>query len=57
MMKINLMLDILCWTPLSKPIRMMRMKKIAKNTTEDYDLRRIDSLINSIVSEHSDLLS
>jgi len=57
MMKINLMLDILCWTPLSKPIRMMRMKKIAKITTEDYDLRRIDSLINSIVSEHSDLLS
>ncbi len=56
-MTINRILDALCWTPLARPIRSIRMHRINKISKEIHDRRKIDLLINSIVSKHGDLLS
>tara|TARA_B100000614_G_scaffold40905_1_gene33712 strand:- start:781 stop:951 length:171 start_codon:yes stop_codon:yes gene_type:complete len=56
-MTTNKLLDVLCWTPLAKPIRAMRIHRINRVARENYDKRKIDKLINQIVINHGDLLS
>ncbi len=51
------LLNALCWTPLAGPIRAIRKQKINRISRENYDKRKIDSIINQIVSNHGDLLS
>jgi hypothetical protein len=56
-MGIETLLNILCWTPLAKPIRAIRLIKINRVAREKYDLKKIDRLINQIMMQHGDLLS
>jgi hypothetical protein len=56
-MGIETLLNILCWTPLAKPIRAIRLIKINRVARENYDLKKIDRLINQIMMQHGDLLS
>ncbi|MDP7373232.1 MAG: hypothetical protein QF588_05050 [Candidatus Poseidoniaceae archaeon] len=51
------LLNLLCWTPLAKPIRAIRQQKINRIARENYDKRKINSLIDSIVVNYGDLLS
>ena len=56
-MGIQTVLNILCWTPLAKPIRAIRLIKINRVARENYDRKKIDRLINKIMLQHGDLLS
>jgi len=51
------LLNLLCWTPLAKPIRALRQHKINRIAKENYDKRKIDSIIENIVTNYGDLLS
>jgi hypothetical protein len=57
MKTIQLVLDALCWTPIAKIIRYTRMKKINKTTSENYDIKKINELLNKILKVHGDMLS
>ena len=56
MMGIETVLNILCWTPLAKPIRAIRLIKINRIARENYVRKKIDRLLNKIVTQHGDLL-
>ncbi|MCH2648412.1 MAG: hypothetical protein MKZ57_01215 [Candidatus Poseidoniaceae archaeon] len=56
MMGTDGLLNALCWTPLAGPIRAIRKQRINRISRENYDKRKIDSIINQIVSNHGDLL-
>ena len=53
----NAVMDALCWTPLALIIRKARMRKMSKLAAENYDIRRINKLINQIMIVHGDMLS
>ena len=56
-MVIETVLNLLCWTPLAKPIRAIRLTRINRIARENYDRKKIDRLINKIMLQHGDLLS
>lgn len=55
-MGIETVLNILCWTPLAKPIRAIRLIKINRIARENYVRKKIDRLLNKIITQHGDLL-
>jgi len=57
MKKIRLVLDALCWTPIAGIIRYSRMRTINKITAENYDIKKINELLNKILTVHGDMLS
>tara|TARA_B100001989_G_C24296489_1_gene343627 strand:+ start:331 stop:504 length:174 start_codon:yes stop_codon:yes gene_type:complete len=57
MMGTDTLLNMLCWTPLARPIRAMRQDRINRIARENYDKRKIDNLIEDIMSNHHDMLS
>ncbi len=57
MKTIQLVLDALCWTPIAGIIRYSRIRRINKITSENYDINRIDELLNQILRVHGDMLS
>jgi len=48
--------NALCWTAFAPIIRWHRRRQQTMLVREDYDRRRIDSLLNHIMFVHSDLL-
>lgn len=56
MKKIQLVLDALCWTPMAGFIRYSRMRRINKIASENYDIKRINELLNKILTVHGDML-
>ena len=57
MMGTDTLLNMLCWTPLARPIRAIRQDRINRIARENYDKRKIDNLIEDIMSNHHDMLS
>jgi len=57
MKTIQLILDALCWTPMAAIIRYSRVRRINKIASENYDIKRINDLLNHILSVHGDMLS
>ena len=57
MKTIQLVLDALCWTPMAGFIRYSRMRRINKIASENYDIKRINELLNKILTVHGDMLS
>ncbi|MCH1540706.1 MAG: hypothetical protein L7S56_04640 [Candidatus Poseidonia sp.] len=49
--------DLLCWTAFAPIIRRYRRAAIQRSTSEAYDRRKIDSLLNQIIIQHGDLLA
>ncbi|MDP6333366.1 MAG: hypothetical protein QF479_01880 [Candidatus Poseidoniaceae archaeon] len=53
----NTVMDALCWTPLASIVRYSRKRVINRKIPEDYDIRRINKLLNNIMLAHGDMLS
>jgi hypothetical protein len=49
--------NALCYTAFAPLVRWLRRRQQAILAREQYDYRRIDSLLNQIMMVHSDLLS
>ena len=51
------LLDILSWTPLVRFIRTYRLQQLNQRTSELRLLKKIDSVFETILNRHSDMLS
>ena len=53
----DVLLDLLSWTPLAGLIRGYRMEQLNQKTAELRISAKIDSVLDRILKQHSDLLS